>query len=81
MKLLDKLIDDFCKEYGDAEEAMPVLRDQFEKAGVDLQNPSKTKLKRAIQRLAHIEMNLLSMEDAEANAIRRIKWINDTRFM
>ena len=81
VKLLDKIIDDFCKEYGDMEEAMPVLQDQFKKAGVDLKNPSKTKLKKAIQRLAHIEMNLLSMEDAEVNAIRRIKWINDTKFM
>ena len=81
VKLLDKIIDDFCKEYGDMEKAMSVLRDQFEKAGVDLINPSKTKLKKAIQRLAHIEMKLLSMEDAEANAFKRIKWINDTRFM
>jgi small GTP-binding protein len=81
VKLLDKLIDDFCKEYGDIEEAMPVLREQFEKAGVDLRNPSKSKLKRAIQRLAHIEMNLLSMDEAEANAIRRIKWINETKFL
>jgi small GTP-binding protein len=81
VKLLDKLIDDFCKEYGDLEDAMPVLREQFEKAGVDLRNPSKSKLKKAIQRLAHIEMNLLSMDEAEANAIRRIKWINETKFM
>ncbi len=81
VKLLDKIIDDFCNEYGDIEDAMPVLREQFEKAGVDLRNPSKSKLKKAIQRLAHIEMNLLSMDEAEANAIRRIKWINETKFM
>jgi small GTP-binding protein len=81
VKLLDRLIDDFCKEYGEFEKAMPVLREQFEKAGVDIKNPSKTKLKKAVQRLAQIEMCLISMEDAETNAMKRIKWINDTDFL
>jgi GTPase SAR1 family protein len=77
VKLIDKLIDDFCNEYGNYEEAMPILRAQFMNAGVDLNNPTKDSLKKAIQRLAHIEMERRSIEVAEANAIKRLKWVSE----
>jgi small GTP-binding protein len=77
IKLIDKIIDDFCREYGELEEAMPVLRRQFEIAGLDLSNPSKVALKRAVHRLAQIELDHLSMETAEENQIRRLRWIKE----
>lgn len=77
VKLIDKIIDDFCSEYGNYEEAMPILRAQFMNAGVDLKNPTKESLKKAIQRLAHIEMEKRSIEVAEANAVKRLKWISE----
>lgn len=77
VKLIDKIIDDFCNEYGNYEEAMPILRAQFMNAGVDLKNPTKEALKKAIQRLAHIEMERRSIEVAEANAVKRLKWISE----
>ncbi|UCG68685.1 MAG: GTP-binding protein [Thermoplasmata archaeon] len=77
IKLIDKIIDDFCRDYGELEEAMPVLRRQFEIAGLDLSHPSKVALKRAVHRLAQIELDHLSMEIAEENQVRRLKWIKE----
>jgi small GTP-binding protein len=77
VKLIDKIIDDFCQEYGNYEEAMPILRAQFMNAGVDLKNPTQDSLKNVIQRLAHIEMERKSIEVAEANAVKRLKWISE----
>lgn len=75
--LIDRIIDDFCKEYGRLEEAMPVLRRQFEKARLDPNNPTKEALIRAVERLARIEMDFKKKEDAEANLTKRLKWIKE----
>ena len=79
VKIIDKIMDDFCREYGNMEEAMPVLRKQFESAGLNLNNPSKTALKRAIHGLAEVEMTLITDEIAEANEIKRLKWIKEMK--
>lgn len=77
IKLIDKIIDDFCREYVDPKRAMPVLRRQFEMAGVDLNNPSKKALKRAVHMLANVEMDFIPIEIADANRVKRLKWIKE----
>lgn len=73
--VIDKIIDDFCQEYGDLQDAMPVLRKQFELAELDLNNPTKEALKRAVGRLAMIEKGYKKKEVADTNYNKRIKWI------
>jgi small GTP-binding protein len=75
--LIDRIIDDFCTEYGKIEDAMPVLRKQFELAKLDLNNPTIQALKEAIERLAHIEANFKEEKIARANRSKRLKWIRD----
>lgn len=76
-ELIDRIIDDFCEEYGKLENAMPVLRRQFELAGLDLNNPTKKDLKRAVERLAIVERGFKEWEIVEANRNKRLRWIKE----
>ncbi|UCG69929.1 MAG: GTP-binding protein [Thermoplasmata archaeon] len=73
--VIDKIMDDFCQEYGDLEDAMPVLRKQFELAELDLNHPTEEALRRAVGRLAMIEKGYKKKEIADINYNKRIKWI------
>jgi small GTP-binding protein len=77
-ELIDKIIDDFCGEYGGIEEAMPVLRRQFELAKLDLNNPTKMALFSAVEGLAKIEMGFMGRDVVEANLRKRRRWIRNT---
>jgi hypothetical protein len=76
--LIDRIIHDFCKEYGDLEDAMPIIRRQFEKANLDLNNPKKEALISVVERLADVEAGFKKIEIAEANLKKRFKWIKET---
>lgn len=76
-ELIDRIIDDFCHEYGKIEDAMPVLRKQFEIANLNLNNPSIGSLKNAVNRLALIESNFKEKKKAEANLNKRHRWIRE----
>jgi small GTP-binding protein len=78
--LIDRIIDDFCKEFGNMETAMPLLRRQFELAELDLNNPTKMHLKLAIERLAMLEKGYKDWEIADANRNKRLKWVKDYEF-
>jgi small GTP-binding protein len=75
--IIDRIIDDFCSEFGKIEDAMPVLRRQFELAGVDLNNPTKESLEMAISRLEKIEKGFIQQDIAESNRTKRLKWIRE----
>lgn len=77
--LIDKIIDDFCTEYGKFEAAMPVLRRQFEIAELDLNSPTIEALRLAIERLALVEKDFREWETAEANRVKRLKWVKELR--
>ena len=77
-KLIDKIIDDFCREYESYEDAMPVIKQQFEIAGLDLNNPSIIALKRAVHRLAKFEKEHYKNMNVEANLIKRLNWIKES---
>jgi small GTP-binding protein len=78
--LIDRIIDDFCTEFGGIEAAMPLLRRQFELAELDLNNPTKRHIKLAIERLAMLEKGYRDWEIAETNRNKRLKWVKDYEF-
>ncbi len=77
--LIDRIIDDFCTEYGKLEAAMPVLRRQFEIVQLDLNNPTIEALRLAIERLALVEKDFREWEVAETNRAKRLKWVKELR--
>jgi hypothetical protein len=77
--LIDRIIDDFCTEYGKFEAAMPVLRRQFEIAELDLNNPTIESLRLAIERLALVEKDFREWEIAESNRAKRLKWVKELK--
>jgi small GTP-binding protein len=76
--LIDRIINDFCREYGEIEDAMPVLRRQFELANLNINNPSREALVSVVERLADIEAGFKEMDIAQANLKKRLKWIKET---
>jgi len=77
IEILDKIIDDFCKEFGRYDDAMPVIRRQFELANFDFNNPTLEDLKNAIDRLAKVEIGFKDTADVEANRNKRLKWLKE----
>lgn len=51
----DIIIKEFCDQMGDQETAMATVRQQFSLAGVDVKNPKKDALIKAVERLAEVE--------------------------
>ncbi|UCG69602.1 MAG: GTP-binding protein, partial [Thermoplasmata archaeon] len=76
-EIIDKIIDDFCREYNRPLDAMPILRKQIELAGLDIKRPTKRDLTALINRLAAIETGFKGREKAEANRKSRLKWIRE----
>lgn len=75
--IIDRIINDFCKEYNRPLDAMPILRKQFELAKLDLKKPTQETLTEAIERLAEIERGFKDLETVEANRKKRLKWIGE----
>lgn len=78
-RVIDKIIDDFCKAYSDIEDAMPVVRRQFELAELDPNNPTLDALERAVERLAKVEMSFRKKSVVNANLTERLKWIEEIK--
>ena len=79
VRLIDRIIDDFCKGFGRQEDAMPILRKQFELAELDIQNPTKEAIIRVVDRLADIETGFKEKEMTEANRVKRLNWIKEIK--
>jgi small GTP-binding protein len=67
----DMIINDFCKGYGDMEIAMPVIRKQFTKAGMDIRNPTLSGLREVIELLAQVERDFKGENITKNNLSRR----------
>jgi hypothetical protein len=76
-ELIDKIIGDFCTAYGRSEDAMPVLRKQFELAQLDLEDPKIEAITMAVNRLAKVEVAFKGVDIAEANRAKRLKWVKE----
>lgn len=67
----DLIINDFCSGYGDMEIAMPVIRKQFTKVGVDIRNPTLSGLREVIELLAQVERDFKDENVTKKNYSRR----------
>jgi len=75
----DRIIVDFCREFGDMETGMPLVRQQLTRAGVDINGPTKEGLRLAVEYLAETEAGFKSAEEIEANKLRRLAWIKEAK--
>jgi len=77
IEVADWIMYDFCIEKGDNNFAisMPIVREQYERAGLDPRNPSKEAILKAIKYLAEIESLYLDQETVERNALKRLKML------
>ncbi|HLE45559.1 MAG TPA: Rab family GTPase [Thermoplasmata archaeon] len=75
----DQIIVDFCKEFGDMESGMPLVRQQLTRAAVDINAPTKDGLRLAVEYLAEVEAGFKNADEIEANKLRRLAWIKEAR--
>ncbi len=71
----DQIIMDSCEAMGGQEAAMPIVRQQIVKAGLDVKAPSVEGLKLAVEYLAEAESSFRNAEDVEASKLKRLSWI------
>ncbi len=71
----DQIIMDFCGEMGGQEAAMPIVRQQLTRAGVDVKAPTKEGLRLAVDYLADAESSFRNAADVEASKQKRLGWI------
>jgi small GTP-binding protein len=71
----DRIMMDFCREFGDLETAMPIVKQQFTKAGVDVKAPSRDDLLKVVNLLAEVEEGFKPAERVSENRIRRVAWV------
>jgi len=71
----DRIMSDFCREFGDLETAMPIVKQQFTKAGVDVKAPSREGLARVVELLAEVEQGFKPPERVAENRSRRLGWV------
>jgi len=62
VQVADAIIVDFCSHTGGFETGMPMVEQQFKKAGVDFMNPTKEQLMTALQNLSKILHNIQGPE-------------------
>jgi len=67
MDVLDRIVQDFCAQYGDMEKGMVIVQNQFRQIGMDLRKPNVEGLMKLIDRLRMIEGGILSRAMASAN--------------
>jgi len=71
----DKIMTDFCADFGGLETAMNVVRQQFEKAGIDVRAPTKDGLLKVIDLLADVERRTKTPAVVSASRLKRISWV------
>ncbi len=77
IKATDEIIMDFQKNYGSSlEETMPIIRRQFKKAGVDINEPTIEGLRKAVEFLGKVESNFWSYEVVTGRMKKRLSIIN-----
>ncbi len=75
----DQIIVDFCREFGDMETGMPLVRQQLTRAAVDINAPTRDGLRLAVEYLAEVEAGFRNADEVEANKLRRLAWIKEAR--
>lgn len=73
----DQIMMDACETMGGQEAAMPIVRQQIQRAGVDVRAPSVQGLSLAVEYLAEAESAFRNAEDVEASKLKRLGWIKE----
>jgi len=73
--IADRLMVDFCAVMGSVDAGMPVVKRQFEIAGVDVRAPTKESLMKVIEQLAVVEKDFRTPAEVEENKKRRLSWL------
>ncbi len=76
LQTTDWLMGDFCDKFGGVDVGMPVIRKQFEKAGVDVKVPTKKGLLLVVEYMAEVEAGFKSKEEATDNKNQRRRVIS-----
>ena len=75
LQAADRIMTDFCADFGGLETAMNVVRKKFEEADVDVRAPTKDALLKVVDLLSDVEKSVKSREAVAANRLRRISWV------
>lgn len=73
--IADRIMTDFCASMGSVDAGMPVVKRQFEIAGVDVRAPKKESLVKVVELLAEVEKDFKPAEEVEENKKRRAAWL------
>jgi small GTP-binding protein len=75
--LADRIVMDFCDLMGGQEAAMPIVRQQLTRAGVDVKAPTREGLRLAVEYLAEAESDFRNAGDVEATKKQRLGWLKE----
>jgi hypothetical protein len=70
---LDSIIMDFSERFEDSNLAMLILRQEFARAGIDVREPNKEGILRAVEYLAEAEHDYIDEEKVRSNLERRFE--------
>jgi small GTP-binding protein len=76
---LDTIIVDFIEGYKDPRVSTMILRQEVARAGLDINNPTKEEILKAVEYLAEAENEFKDEETVLANLERRQKWAYEIR--
>lgn len=71
----DRIMMDFATEFGGVEAAMPVIKTQATRAGLDVRAPSREAVRRFVDHLAEVERGFRPPNTVAANQTRRLGWL------
>lgn len=75
LQTADRIMTDFCADFGGLETAMNVVRKKFEEADVDVRSPTKEGLLKVVDLLSDVEKSVKGPEIVAANRLRRVSWV------
>jgi len=75
----DRIMMDFASEFGGVEGAMPVIKTQASRAGLDVKAPTRESVRRFVDHLLDVERNFRTGPRAAENHQRRLGWLRDVR--
>ncbi|UCG70639.1 MAG: GTP-binding protein [Thermoplasmata archaeon] len=73
--VLDAIIVDFCEGFEDSRLAMPILRQEIARAGVDVRSPFKEGIRKLIEYLAEAMTEFHDEKTVLFNLKKRLKWV------
>ncbi len=70
--VLDYIMADFCRAYGNWNDAMAILEANMRAMGMDMRNPTMEQLRMLIEKLYRIELYRIGQDKAQSNEIKRL---------